>query len=154
VLESISCNHQVLTGTVDQIDLWPKGIHQYNRKHPYHWGWYTVVGMGKTSRKICLITPLSLTVASLICLIIVMVGQLSSNNKAPPTSLGRDLYFLKVCQLPLSLLQRVDICYRQTQANLQLTHERSLTSLIMSMISSISILKFLTFYPVLRPPKR
>ena len=31
-----------------------------------------------------------------------MVGQLSTNNKAPLTSLGRDLYFLKACQLPLS----------------------------------------------------
>jgi hypothetical protein len=40
--------------------------------------------------------PIVFTGVSLICLVIVMVGQLSSDNRAPPTFLGRDLYFLKV----------------------------------------------------------
>ena len=37
-----------------------------------------------------------LTLASLICIVIVMIGQLSTkDNKAPSTALGRDLYFFK-----------------------------------------------------------
>ncbi|KAF3004245.1 hypothetical protein E8E13_007590 [Curvularia kusanoi] len=51
--------------------------------------------MGKAGRVACIITPMALTVASLICLLLVMVGQLSNNNKAPSTSLGADLYFFK-----------------------------------------------------------
>lgn len=52
--------------------------------------------MGKVGRFACVITPMLLTVASLICLLLVMVGQLGNNNKAPSTSLGQDLYFFKV----------------------------------------------------------
>jgi hypothetical protein len=38
-----------------------------------------------------------LTLASLICIVIVMIGQVSmKDNKAPTTALGRDLYFFKV----------------------------------------------------------
>lgn len=51
--------------------------------------------MGKAGRVACIITPMLLTVASLICLLLVMVGQLGNNNKAPSTSLGQDLYFFK-----------------------------------------------------------
>jgi hypothetical protein len=56
--------------------------------------------MGKAGRIACIITPMALTVASLICLLIVMIGQLGNNNKAPSTSLGQDLYFFKVRQPP------------------------------------------------------
>jgi hypothetical protein len=51
--------------------------------------------MGKAGRIACIITPMALTVASLVCLLIVMIGQLGNNNKAPSTSLGQDLYFFK-----------------------------------------------------------
>jgi hypothetical protein len=51
--------------------------------------------MGKAGRVACIITPMALTVASLVCLLLVMIGQLGSNNKAPSTSLGQDLYFFK-----------------------------------------------------------
>lgn len=54
--------------------------------------------MGKAGRFACIITPMALTVASLICLLLVMIGQLGNNNKAPSTSLGQDLYFFKVRQ--------------------------------------------------------
>jgi hypothetical protein len=52
--------------------------------------------MGKAGRIACIITPMALTIASLICFLCVMVGQLGNNNKAPSTSLGQDLYFFKV----------------------------------------------------------
>ncbi|KAF3047820.1 hypothetical protein E8E11_007587 [Didymella keratinophila] len=51
--------------------------------------------MGKAGRIACIITPMALTIASLICFLCVMVGQLGNNNKAPSTSLGQDLYFFK-----------------------------------------------------------
>ncbi|KAF2818172.1 hypothetical protein CC86DRAFT_435150 [Ophiobolus disseminans] len=51
--------------------------------------------MGKAGRAVCLVAPMALTIASLICLVLVIVGQLSTNNKAPPTLAGRELYFLK-----------------------------------------------------------
>lgn len=51
--------------------------------------------MGKLGRFACVITPMALTLLSLICLVIVMIGQLGSGNKAPSTALGRDLYFFK-----------------------------------------------------------
>ncbi|KAH4421604.1 hypothetical protein HBH92_003040 [Parastagonospora nodorum] len=52
--------------------------------------------MGKIGRFACIITPMALTLASLICIVIVMLGQMSAgSNKAPATSLGRDLYFFK-----------------------------------------------------------
>jgi hypothetical protein len=53
--------------------------------------------MGKVGRFACILTPMLLTLASLICIVIVMMGQMSTkDNKAPSTSLGRDLYFFKV----------------------------------------------------------
>jgi hypothetical protein len=55
--------------------------------------------MGKIGRFACILTPLLLTLAGLICIVIVMIGQLSTkDNKAPSTALGRDLYFFKVRQ--------------------------------------------------------
>ncbi|KAF2132136.1 integral membrane protein-like protein [Dothidotthia symphoricarpi CBS 119687] len=52
--------------------------------------------MGKLGRFACIFTPMVLTLLSLVCLLVVMVGQLgSSGNKAPSTVLGRDLYFFK-----------------------------------------------------------
>ena len=42
-----------------------------------------------------------LTVASLICLLLVMVGQLSNNHKAPTTNLQADLFFFKVWSVHL-----------------------------------------------------
>jgi hypothetical protein len=55
--------------------------------------------MGKVGRFACILTPMLLTLAGLICIVIVMIGQLSTkDNKAPSTQLGRDLYFFKVCQ--------------------------------------------------------
>ncbi|KAF2024848.1 hypothetical protein EK21DRAFT_104381 [Setomelanomma holmii] len=42
--------------------------------------------MGKAARAACIFTPMALTTASLICLVLVMVAQLSNNNKAPLTS--------------------------------------------------------------------
>ncbi|KAH7078790.1 SUR7/PalI family-domain-containing protein [Paraphoma chrysanthemicola] len=52
--------------------------------------------MGKAGRFACILTPMLLTLASLICIAIVMIGQMSGKgNKAPSTSLGRDLYFFK-----------------------------------------------------------
>lgn len=54
--------------------------------------------MGKVGRFACILTPMCLTLASLICFVIVMLGQTPwSGNKAPATALGRDLYFFKVC---------------------------------------------------------
>lgn len=52
--------------------------------------------MKKTLRRIYTFTPMVLTTSSLVLLVFVMVGQLSLDNKAPLTSLGRNLYFLKV----------------------------------------------------------
>jgi len=46
--------------------------------------------MGKAGRFACIITPMLLTLASLVCLALVMVGQLGDN------SLQRSLYFFKV----------------------------------------------------------
>jgi len=52
--------------------------------------------MGKVGRFACILTPMCLTLASLICFIIVMLGQTPwSGNNAPATALGRDLYFFK-----------------------------------------------------------
>ncbi|CAN9117510.1 unnamed protein product [Alternaria alternata] len=52
--------------------------------------------MGKVGRFACILTPMCLTLASLICFVIVMLGQTPwSGNKAPATALGRDLYFFK-----------------------------------------------------------
>jgi hypothetical protein len=52
--------------------------------------------MGKIGRFACILTPMLLTLASLICIVIVMLGQLAGKgNKAPSTSLGHDLYFFK-----------------------------------------------------------
>jgi len=51
--------------------------------------------MGKAGRVACIITPMALTVASLVCLLLVMVGQLSNNDKAPTTNLQADLFFFK-----------------------------------------------------------
>jgi hypothetical protein len=51
--------------------------------------------MGKAGRVACIITPMALTLASLVCLLLVMIGQLGNNGKAPSTSLGRELYFFK-----------------------------------------------------------
>jgi hypothetical protein len=53
--------------------------------------------MGKVGRFACILTPMLLTLASLICIVIVMTGQMSmKDNNAPSTQLGRDLYFFKV----------------------------------------------------------
>jgi len=52
--------------------------------------------MGKAGRFACILTPMLLTLASLICIAIVMIGQTPwKGNDAPKTSLGRDLYFFK-----------------------------------------------------------
>ncbi|KAL5113898.1 hypothetical protein ACEQ8H_008219 [Pleosporales sp. CAS-2024a] len=52
--------------------------------------------MGKVGRFACISTPMLLTLASLICIVIVLVGQMSaSGNKPPTTALGRELYFFK-----------------------------------------------------------
>jgi hypothetical protein len=53
--------------------------------------------MGKAGRFACILTPLLLTLASLICFVIVMLGQTPwKGNNAPATALGRELYFFKV----------------------------------------------------------
>lgn len=53
--------------------------------------------MGKAGRFACILTPMLLTLASLVCIVLVMIGQMSTGgNKAPSTSLGRSLYFFKV----------------------------------------------------------
>lgn len=52
--------------------------------------------MGKVGRFACILTPMLLTLASLVCIVIVMIGQHSmGDNKPPTTQLGRDLYFFK-----------------------------------------------------------
>lgn len=51
--------------------------------------------MGKASRAFCIATPMACTLASLICLLLVMVGQLSNNDKSPTTNLQADLWFFK-----------------------------------------------------------
>jgi len=52
--------------------------------------------MGKAGRFACILTPMLLTLASLVCIVLVMIGQMSTGgNKAPSTSLGRSLYFFK-----------------------------------------------------------
>jgi hypothetical protein len=63
--------------------------------------------MGKTVRAACLFVPMLFIGASLLCLVSVVVGQLSRDNRAPFTSLGRDLYFLKVRSLLLSTFRRL-----------------------------------------------
>jgi hypothetical protein len=48
-----------------------------------------------------------LTLAGLICIVIVMIGQMSTKgNKAPSTALGRNLYFFKVCATATSTHQQ------------------------------------------------
>jgi hypothetical protein len=52
--------------------------------------------MGKVGRFACIITPMALTLASLICFVMVMLGQTPwKGNSAPATSTGRELYFVK-----------------------------------------------------------
>ncbi|KAF1939118.1 integral membrane protein-like protein [Clathrospora elynae] len=52
--------------------------------------------MGKVGRFACILTPMLLTLASLICFVIVMLGQTPwKGNSAPSTALGRELYFFK-----------------------------------------------------------
>jgi hypothetical protein len=59
--------------------------------------------MGKVGRFACILTPMLLTLASLICFVIVMLGQTPwKGNNAPATQLGRDLYFFKVRLFPTS----------------------------------------------------
>jgi len=77
--------------------------------------------MGKIGRFACILTPMLLTLASLLCIAIVMAGQTPwKGNNAPSTALGRDLYFFKVrlgpIKLPIHCAQVSDNNYRQTQA--------------------------------------
>lgn len=52
--------------------------------------------MGKVGRFACILTPMLLTLASLICFIMVMMGQAPfKGNGTPGTELGRHLYFFK-----------------------------------------------------------
>jgi len=52
--------------------------------------------MGKVGRFACILTPMLLTLAGLICIVLVMIGQMSMKDNNPPTTaLGRDLYFFK-----------------------------------------------------------
>ncbi|KAF1841730.1 integral membrane protein-like protein [Cucurbitaria berberidis CBS 394.84] len=52
--------------------------------------------MGKVGRFACILTPMLLTLASLICIVLVVIGQTPwKGNNAPSTALGRDLYFFK-----------------------------------------------------------
>ena len=67
--------------------------------------------MGKVGRFACILTPMLLTLASLICFVIVMLGQTPfKGTDAPSTALGRDLYFFKVRHRPCasSILQTQD----------------------------------------------
>jgi hypothetical protein len=62
--------------------------------------------MGKTKRVACIATPMLLTVASLICFLVVALAQVSSG--IPNTLLQRDLYFFKVpipCRQPYRSVQ-------------------------------------------------
>jgi hypothetical protein len=56
--------------------------------------------MGKAGRIACTVPPMMFTIGSLICLVLVMVGQLGNNSNDLYTSVGRDLYFFKVYQPP------------------------------------------------------
>jgi hypothetical protein len=58
--------------------------------------------MGKAGRFACIFTPMALTIASLICLILVFAGQTNKNM-----SLSRDLYFFKVSLSPLNTAPNV-----------------------------------------------
>lgn len=52
--------------------------------------------MGKAGRLACIITPMALTFASLVCIILVMIGQTPwKGTGAPNTQIARDLYFFK-----------------------------------------------------------
>lgn len=78
----------------------------------------TTAKMGKVGRFACILTPMLLTLASLICFIIVMIGQAPfKGNDAPGSELGRDLYFFKVrvCRLA-SQSQPTHKTHRPTQA--------------------------------------
>jgi len=48
--------------------------------------------MGKAGRFACIFTPMAMTIASLICLVIVLSGQAYQKSE-----LSRSLYFFKVC---------------------------------------------------------
>lgn len=52
--------------------------------------------MGKLGRIVCIATPMVLTVASFICIVVVF---LAGSNRNDPTLRG--LYFFKVCNLSL-----------------------------------------------------
>jgi hypothetical protein len=73
--------------------------------------------MGKVGRFACILTPMLLTLASLITFIIVVMGQMPwKGNNAPVTALGRDLYFFKVRLRPnQSVARNTNPLYRPTQ---------------------------------------
>ncbi len=53
--------------------------------------------MGKAGRFACILTPMLLTLASLITLALIFVGQTPwKGNDVPNTQIGRDLYFFMV----------------------------------------------------------
>jgi hypothetical protein len=53
--------------------------------------------MGKVKRFTCILTPMLLTTASLLCFVFVMLGQMpTGSTNLPKASPERDLYFFKV----------------------------------------------------------
>jgi hypothetical protein len=85
--------------------------------------------MGKVGRFACILTPMLLTLASLICIVIVMIGQMSMKDNNPPTTaLGRELYFFKVRSYLSHLKRKPNIPHRQTQANLKKIPKTSKTT--------------------------
>lgn len=68
--------------------------------------------MGKAGRFACILTPMLLTLASLICFVIVMLGQTPfKGNDAPSTQLARDLYFFKVRACPRNTILSLILGY-------------------------------------------
>jgi hypothetical protein len=66
--------------------------------------------MGKAGRFACIFTPMALTIASLICLILVFAGQTNKNM-----SLSRDLYFFKVSLSPLDTAPNIPNVLNQSR---------------------------------------
>jgi hypothetical protein len=90
---------------------------------------HTTTNMGKVGRFACILTPMLLTLASLICIVIVMIGQMSMKDNNPPTTaLGRELYFFKVRSYLSHLKRKTNNPHRQTQANSKKTPKTSKTT--------------------------
>jgi hypothetical protein len=101
-------NDRYFLARISDIEAAPN----FFRKQPHN-----TAKMGKLGRFACIFVPMALTIASLLCLLLVASGQLNKDMKVQ-----RDLYFFKVCNNPqaLPLLRTTRNAIRRILSNVRL----------------------------------